>query len=281
MMVHLNGRLVDAETATVSVSDAGLLHGASVFTTMLAHKGVVFRLDRHLRRLMATRDLLGIANDATADVLGRGVDELLAANELSEARCRVTLTPGSVAGGGRPTTLISAGPLPECPPAWYEEGLTVAVASLRQFADPPMYGYKTGCYLPRVLAMRQAASCSAQEAIWFTPDGRLAEACFCNVFIVRVGKVLTPSLDTPVLAGIVREATVELCAGLGIACDDQAVLGRDDFLGADEIFLTSSCSGVRPVARVERRPVGDEKPGDVTKTIMAAYGKLLDEECSQ
>ncbi len=277
--VHLNGRVVPESEAMVSVSDAGFLHGTSAFTTMLAHNGVVFRLDRHLSRLMDTVSLLKLRTDATAASLATAVAELLEANELSDARMRITLTPGSI-HGGEPTTLITAEPLGEYPDQWYEKGISVVVTSSRQSAGGPVFGYKTGCYLPRVLARQEAAAKGAEEALWFTTDNRLAEACFCNVFLVLDGKVLTPPLDTPVLPGVVREAVLELTGRLDIDCDDKAPLTIHEVLAAEEMFITASCSGIRPVVRVERHAVGDEKPGPITKKIMSAYRKLLEDECS-
>jgi branched-subunit amino acid aminotransferase/4-amino-4-deoxychorismate lyase len=82
-----------------------------------------------------------------------------------------------------------------------------------------------------------------------------------------------------VLAGVVREAVLELCEAMDISADDDAPLTVNDMLGAEELFLTSSCMGIRPVARVERHAVGDETPGPITRRIMDAYRSLLDREC--
>ncbi len=289
--VHLNGRLVPADEACVGVSDAGFLHGASCFTTMLAHNGVVFRFARHLRRLMDTVAALGLRTGATAESLGAATCELLAVNELRDARVRITLTPGAVSGtrtGGdegedapKPTTLITASPLAAYPREWYEKGIDVIVSSLRQAAGDPMVGLKTGCYLPRVLARREAAAKGVDEALWFTTDGRLAEACFCNVFLVLSGKVHTPPIDTPVLPGVVREAVIELCGGREIACEAEAPLTIHELLAAEEVFLTSSTMGIRPVVRIESHDVGAAAgPGALTRIIGQAYQELLDRECS-
>ena len=276
--VHLNGRLVPAEQAAISVFDAGLLHGASVFTTMLAHRGVVFRLDRHLARLMDAARLLGLRIDATAEGLAAASREVLAANGLTRARMRITLTPGGPAQAGS-TTIVTAEDLPDLPQTWYEKGVTVTVTSYKQAQGDPTYGAKTGCYLTRVLARQEAAAKGAEEALWYTPDHRLAEACFCNVFLVLGGTVRTPPCDTPVLPGIVRQAVLELCGTLGVPCEESQPLTVWEMLAAEEMFLTSSLSGVRPVVRVERHAVGTEKPGPVTGRILSAYQELLDREC--
>ncbi len=276
--VFLNGQIVPQGQATISVSDAGFLHGVSTYTTALAHNGVVFRLDRHLARLFDTVRMLGMRTDATPDALTAATARLLEANSLTEARVRITLTPGSV-NGGEPTTLITASPLPAYPPQWYDKGIGVVISSLRQGSGPPVYGWKTGCYLPRILARQEAATKGAEEALWFTDDNRLAEACTCNVFIVLAGEVLTPPIRTPVLPGVVREAVLELCRKMEVTCSDNRSLTIRDLLDAQEVFVTSSCAGIRPVVRVERHAVGSQQPGSVTRWVMQAYRELLDREC--
>jgi branched-chain amino acid aminotransferase len=279
--VHLNGRLLPAPEARISVFDAAVMHGASVFTTMLARNGVVFRLDRHLARLMDTAARMRLRSDATAESLAAATGELIEANALSDARVRITLSPGGTRGNepSPTTTLITTDPLPGYPPEWYRDGIAVVVSSFRQFRGDPLGGYKTGCYFPRVLARQEAAGKGAEEALWFTQDNYLAEACFCNVFVVLGGRVCTPPLETPVLPGIVREAVLELCTSLGVSCEAKTPLTVREMLAAEEMFLTASCSGVRPVVRVERHAVGEEKPGPVTRRVMAAYEELLKKEC--
>jgi branched-subunit amino acid aminotransferase/4-amino-4-deoxychorismate lyase len=283
--VCLNGQILPQSQAAISIDDAGFLHGASTFTTMRVHNGQVFRMDRHLHRLMETVGLLGIRTDATPESLKIAALATIAANSLSEARMRITLTPGSVhALPGSdvphvPTTLVTMEPLADYFSQWAREGITVIVSSYRQAGGDPTFGYKTGCYLPRILARQEAAAKGAQEAIWFTSDNRLAEACFRNVFLVQGGKVYTPPIDTPILPGVVRAAVIELLPQLGLVVQDHAPLNVQHMLAANEIFLTGSGLGVCPVVRVERHAVGTEKPGPVTRQVQAAYEQLLDKEC--
>ena len=276
--VYLNGEIVPAGDAKISVADAGFLHGASVFTTMLAHNGAVFRLERHLLRLMDTVRLFDLHVSATLESLRGGVAELLSANGLSEARVRITLSPGPV-GREAPTTVITADALGAQPRAWYEDGISVIVSTFRQITGAPTTGVKTGCYFPRVLARREAAAKGADEALWFTSDNHLAEACFCNVFLVSGGIVRTPPPETPVLGGVLQQAVFEICRDSGVEYDARTPLTVNDMLAAEEIFLTASCAGIRPVVRVEAHDVGDGKPGPVTRKIMAAYRDLLEAEC--
>ena len=282
LKVHLNGQCVPASEATVSVFDAGFLHGATAFTTMLAHNGVVFRLDRHLMRLANTVEMMGLACVADPAALTAAVYEVLDANDLQRARMRITLSPGSAQGATGPTLLVTAQPLPDYPSEWYTDGVGVIVTALPQPLGDPTLGHKTGCYFPRVLARQEAAQKGGEEALWFTADRRLAEACFSNVFLVDAeGVVRTPPRDTPVLDGVVRQAVLELCQREEMPYDAERALTINDVLEATEVFLTNSTMGVRPVVRIERHVVGDEKPGEVTQRLMTAYAELLDTECQR
>src|SRR3954447_21075898 len=92
--VWINGRFDDEAVASVSVRDAGLLHGAGVFTTMRSYGGRVFRLDQHLRRLRESCDALFIPLQHRDEALAAAVEELLHRNELADARLRLTVTRG-------------------------------------------------------------------------------------------------------------------------------------------------------------------------------------------
>lgn len=278
--VYLNGAICRASEAKVSVGDVGLLHGASTFTTMLARNGVVFRLDRHLARLMETIEFLAFACRVDEATLTDAVGQVLKANELSDAMVRITVTPGDPAEGAS-TTLVTADVLAEYPPQWYADGVRVVISDFRQPTQHPIGGHKTGCYLARTMARRIAAANGAEEALWFTTGEHLAEACFCNVFFVRGSKVYTPPLDTPVLPGIVRGCVLEICKELEIEYVSTEPLVAEEMLEACEMFITASCSGIRPVVQIERHEVGDGKVGPVTRRIMDAYSKLLDTECSK
>ncbi|MCD4699836.1 MAG: aminotransferase class IV [Phycisphaerae bacterium] len=278
--VYLNGSIVPEPEASLSIYDTGFLHGASVFTTLRSHNGVAFRPDRHIARLLGMTEQIGVRHDATADGLIAAVDEVLKVNDIAEGRIRITISPGPV-GLEKPTVVVTASALEAYPKWWYEKGINVIVSGVRQFTGDPTAGLKTGCYLPRVLARQAAATAGAEEAIWFTETGHLAEACFCNVFIVRSGEVSTPPLDTPVLPGVVRQAVIELCEKLSIPCHTDNAITSENVSAADEMFLTSSTAGIRPVVRVGRNGVGDEKPGPITKKLLNAYENLLEQECSK
>jgi branched-subunit amino acid aminotransferase/4-amino-4-deoxychorismate lyase len=273
--VYLNGELIADGDARVSVSNPALLHGVGLFETLRAYGGVPFRLDAHVDRLRDSAKQLDMAVDDAAGRIPEAVAAVLDANRLAEARLRITVTPpaGATDDGGS-TLLVTARPVVGYPPELYDRGMTVYVCTrYRQSRHDPLIGHKTTCYLPRLLALRDAQERQCGEALWFTPDNLLAEGSISNVFIVKGGRLRTPSLDTPVLAGVTRAAVIELAGDDGISVE-QVPCTIDDLLDADEVFLTNAVMEVMPVTRVERRAIADEQVGPVTRRLADAYQRL-------
>lgn len=280
--VCINGTLLPADEARISVFDSGFMQGVGLFETLRAYGGRVFRLDRHVQRLIRSARTLGWSTQPDEDALREHVERVLAALEFESARLRLTVTTGSL----RPTEQDEA-PLTivatatgggAYPPETYTRGVTVLASRFRQNAADPTTGHKTTSYFSRLASLRQAHACGAAEALWFTHDNRLAEGSISNVFLVRDRTLLTPALDTPVLPGITRAAVLELAERIGLEAAE-ATLSIEDLLAADEVLLTNSMIEIAPVVRVEREVIGAEKPGEVFRQLAEAYRALVHEEC--
>lgn len=283
--VSLNGEILPAGDAQVSVFDAGLTHGAGLFETLRAFHGRPFRLERHLDRLEASAKALHVPLPDDRESWGRDIERLLEANGLREARLRLTVTPGATQGaaaeseepGFHGTTLITASAAAAYPAELYARGMTVCVSSFRVSKLDPIARHKTVSYLPRLIALREAQQKRCGEALWFNTENLLAEGCISNVFLVIGGALHTPRLDTPVLPGVTRGLVAEMSQGHGIEMRETP-LTIDDLLGATEIFLTNAVMGIMPVTRIERHAVGNEKPGGVTVQMMQEYRAFVERE---
>jgi len=279
--VFLNDSLVDTDKARVSAGDGGFLYGAGLFETMRAYGGVVFRIEDHLERLFSSAETLGVAHQYSKEYLKEAVYKILDANELSDARIRLTLSAGAIsqaAGKPKATLLISAAKLQAYPAEYYRRGVLVVLCPFRQNVTDPTCGHKTTSYFPRMLALRQAHEKRAAEALWFTTDGRLAEGCISNVFLVKDSTLLTPAANTPVLAGIARKTVCEIARNNNMNLIEKD-LSIDDLLGADEIFLTNVIMQIMPVCAVEKHTVGGGKPGALTEKIRQHYQEFILDEC--
>jgi branched-chain amino acid aminotransferase len=281
--VFLNDNLIDIEEARVSATDSGLLYGAGLFETMRSRNGVVFRLDDHLERLAASARALSIAHPFEQAYLREALDKVLQANQLADARLRLTLTNGPLLTAPeqrRPTLLITATEFRPYPPEYYQTGVLVILCPFRQNPTEPTCGHKTTSYYPRLLALDLAHQKRAAEALWFTTDNRLAEGCVSNVFLVKNSILQTPSLETPVLPGIARQTVRQVAQQQSLELVEKD-LYIADVLEADEVFLTNVIMEVLPVISVEQHTVGDGKVGPVTRKLREDFREAIERECKK
>jgi len=278
--VFLNDKLVDADKAFISASDSGFLYGSGLFETMRSCNAVVFRLEDHLERLFKSAGVLSINISCDKKFITDAVYQTLAANNLADARLRLTITGGSIREQEerRSTLLITATDFQPYPAEYYKKGVLVILCPFRQNTSDPIYGNKTINYFSRIIGLSQAHQKGAAEALWFTLDGRLAEGCVSNVFLVRDSKLFTPAVGTPVLPGIARKTVCEIAAANSIELVEKD-LSIDDLLGADEVFLTNVIMQVMPINSVEKHTVGDGSPGPVTMKLMNYFDEFVRGRC--
>jgi len=280
--VFLNNALVDSSDAQISIHDSGLLHGIGLFETMRAYAGRVFGMHDHLDRLFTSAAALKIPVTQSREEIIAGMNEVLKANGLTDARLRLTVTPGNMLNfdqdkGPESTLIITTSKLQPYPAEYYEKGMTVIISKYKQNPDDATCGHKTLNYLPRLLALQQAQTAQAGEALFFTTANHLAEGCISNVFLVSKQTLITPPLETPVLAGVTRSKVIELAHDCDIDIEVRPCVIKD-LLDADEVFLTNSIMELMPVGRIERHPVSNEKPGPIYQTLSEAYKEATCEE---
>jgi branched-chain amino acid aminotransferase len=282
-LMYAGGRLVAPREATVSALDAGLLLGAGLFETLRTYGGRPLRLDRHRARMRASGRVLRIFVKETDAQVAEIITRLVEANGVPDARVRITATRGPLLEeldddeAPPATLLVTAGPMTPYPRECYERGATVIVSDIRANETDPTVYHKTTGYMRSMLALREAHRARAAEAILFNTRKRLAEGTISNVFLVQGGRLLTPPVEDGLLAGITREAVLELAAEAGVPAEQQS-LTIQDLLGAQEVFLTNSIMEVMPVGRVEAHEVGDGAPGPITRRLAQAYKDMVARE---
>jgi len=271
----VNGEITPAEEARVSVLDNGFTFGDAVYETLRTYGGRPFHLDRHLERLQRSAERLAIPMPA-GDALARDLDALLARAANPESYIRIIVTRGRgdisyhferVQG---PTVVMVVKPYAPLPPESYTRGVAVVLASVRRNAPQALDPAIKSCnLLNNILAIREAYAKGAFEAILLNEIGEIAETAGANVFLVKEGTLLTPPLDAGILPGVTRRVVLDLAAGLAVPAREEPVAVKD-LLAADEVFITSTLKEVLPVATVDGRPVGPERPGPVTLRLLAA-----------
>jgi branched-chain amino acid aminotransferase len=278
----VNGSVVPAEEARVSVLDNGFTFGDAVYETLRTYHGRPFELHRHLARLRASSARLGFLIPPNDAELGRQLDTLLDRAENSESYIRLIVSRGvgdisyhfdRVLG---PTIVMVVKPLEPFPEAAYRDGIDVAVVKTRRnhpsALDPAI---KSCNLLNNILAVREAQAQGAEEALLLNDRGELAEGASTNVFVVKDGSIRTPPLGAGILAGITREVLFALIRDLRLPLREEPV-SLDTLRAADEAFVTSSTREAMPIRTVDGRPVGEGRPGPVTLRVMGAFRAYAD-----
>ncbi|WP_276282826.1 aminotransferase class IV [Halorussus caseinilyticus] len=281
LLYYVDGEIVPASEATVSVNDRGFKYGDAAFETLRAYDGDPFEWDRHYDRLQRTCDLLGIDHDYGSADLRQAIRETLEANGFSESYVRLSVTRGVHSGklsppaDSSPTLVILVSELPRSgrkgEPVWDgpAEVETVETTRIPDSAVPS--AAKTHNYLNGILARSES---DADETLMLDQAGNVTEGATSNLFFCTDGVLKTPSLDGPVLPGITREVVLELAEERGIEVETDSYT-PDDLRDADDAFLTNTTWEVRPVSSLDGQQF---ERSATTETIRDAFDARVESE---
>lgn len=256
--VWLNGKLVGAAEALVSVFDYGFLYGAGVFETIRCHNGNPLLWDAHMQRLMAALEELELPCNFNSDELRIALHDLLSHNGHinGAARARITVTSGIGAPVGeldsctQPTTVLTSRPLP----ADFDERIARGLRGwLYRYPvtgeGHPLARYKTIAYFDKLLARRWARKRGADEAILINADGYVLEGATTNIFIVRGNRVLTPPISMGLLPGTTRSFIQHIARDLKLDVQETSITPVD-IHSSDGAFLTNAIIGIAPLIQL-------------------------------
>jgi branched-chain amino acid aminotransferase len=294
-VVNMDGRIVPAAEATISVFDRGFLYGDSVYEVVRTYHRRPFEVEAHLTRLARSAERLGLKLPWDPRRTGQEIlrtlevapppavsDAEAAPWNQGQLSLRVIMTRGSGELGldpdlaVDPRALVIASPLRAPPLSAYREGVACRIVGVRHEApEAADAGAKTGAHLANVLAVREARAAGAHEALLLGLAGQVTEGASSNVFAVREGRLVTPPLAAGILAGVTRALVLELArdARLPLA---EAPLRPEDLAAADELFITSTAREVLPVTTLDGHPVGSGQVGAVTTSLAALFRARAD-----
>jgi branched-chain amino acid aminotransferase len=253
----VDGRILPAAEATISVLDEGLIRGDGAFEVMRLYGGRPFALEDHLRRLQGSASGLKLEIDLSA--VRADIEALLVTAEPDDADGAIRVM---VTRGGRRISFFE--PLED-----FSDALTLATVT---YAPTRILdGIKSLSYASNKLASRLAKEQGADEALLVTPHGRVLEAPTSAFFWVGGGELRTPPLSDHVLDSITRR---RLMAALDAV---EHVTPLDDLFGAEEAFLASTTREVQAVQAIDGRPL-PEAPGRRTRDAQAAFKRVIADE---
>jgi branched-chain amino acid aminotransferase len=278
--VWINGKLFDKADAKVSVYDHGLLYGDGVFEGIRVYAGKVFRLREHLDRLYESALAINLEIPMSREAMADAVVATVKANDKHEGYIRLVITrgPGSLGIDPRrcddPQIIIIVDDISLYPAEVYERGLEVVTASVtRNHPNALNPRIKSLNYLNNILAKMEATRAGCQEAIMLNHVGEVAECTGDNIFIVKRGVLKTPPSTAGILEGVTRGAVIELARAAKIPFEAIS-LSRHDIYTADECFLTGTAAEVVAVVKADDRPIGNGKPGPITRQLRERFFQL-------
>lgn len=277
LKIWLNTGLVDEADARISVFDHGLLYGDGVFEGIRVYSGKVFELDAHIKRLYESARAIRLTMPVNPKELIEATEATVKANGIIDGYIRLLVTRGIGCLGLNPFAcqrsglVIIASTIQLYPEELYENGMKVISATTirnHPLAIPPQV--KSLNYLNNILAKIEALDSNVPEAIMYNHEGYVAEATGDNVFVVRNRVVCSPPVQAGSLEGITRAVVMRLARREGLEVVEKN-LTRFDLYVCDEMFLTGTAAEVIGVVEIDGRPIGDGKPGPVTRMLREKF----------
>ncbi len=282
LIVFFDGEYMPLGEAKVGILTHALHYGTGVFEGIRAHwdeaskELFLLRPTDHYDRWKRNASILRINVPRTSEELTEITAELMRRNHFEtnvyirplafKSAERVGVSPDDVDAFS-----IVAMPFGEYLHA--EKGLHAGVSSWRRIDDNaiPARAKICGAYVNSALASDEARRCGFDEAIFLNENGHVAEGATCNLFMVRKGQLITPSITENVLEGITRDCVFELAQReLGLTVVERPI-DRSELYVCDEIFFTGTAVGLAPVVRVDHHDVLDAKIGPITSELLRLY----------
>ncbi len=281
--IWFDGELVPWDSANVHVLTHTLHYGLGAFEGIRCYqradgRSAIFRLQDHIERLVHSCRIVTLTSRYSVAELVDACVETVRANKLESCYLRPLIFVGDGAMG----LYAIDNPIRTAIITWkwgaylgdegLNNGIRAQVSSLQRAGVNSSFarGKLIGQYIISIMAKREAVRSGYHEAILLGPQGYVAEASGENIFMVKGNRVYTPSLSSPILAGITRDTSLTLLREMGFEVMEHSFT-RDDMYIADEIFFTGTAAEVTPVREIDTRVIGEGRPGPVTKALQERY----------
>jgi len=277
-----NGKLIDWEDATVHVMSHGLHYGTGVFEGIRCYDAAagpaIFRLKEHMKRMLLSANSINMKLPYGMTELSNAAKETVKANKLRSCYIRPIAFYGVQGVGVNPMgypieVFIVAFELGAyLGDEGMKNGIRVHTSSWHRIGGGmvPATAKACGDYLNSALAVMEAKQNGFDETIMLNELHMVAEGSGENLFMVKDGRILTPPLNAGILPGITRDSVMKIAEDMGKDVVEQNI-ARSELYLADELFFTGTAAEVTPIREVDRRPVGDGRPGPVTKVLQTKF----------
>ncbi|TFH17149.1 MAG: branched-chain-amino-acid transaminase [Lentisphaerales bacterium] len=279
MKVYINGKLLPEKNAKISVFDHGLLYGDGIFEGIRVYDGVVSLLEEHIDRLNRSAKAIALEMPMTKQAMIRAVVRTCRENHTSNGYVRLVITRGVGTLGlnpylcSKPQVIIIAASIQLYPKKLYDHGLEiVTVGTIRNNPESINPAIKSLNYLNNILGKIEAINSGVMEALMLNIQGFVAEATGDNVFALIGNELVTPPASEGALVGITRNSVMRIAEECGYDVRERRMT-RYDLYTADEVFLTGTAAEVIGVVKIDRRKIGNGRPGPVTRKLARRFRK--------
>jgi branched-chain amino acid aminotransferase len=282
-MFQINGKIVPEQEAFVPAMDRGFLFGDGVYEVIRTRGGKLFHPELHYARLIKSAERLRIPFSWSLDDLIQNIEATREAAGAGDHYVRIILTRGTglapnidpAHAPADPNVVLLVRPLELPSEADYARGwsawLVNTLRNHRRALDPAI---KSGNYLNNIIALMEAKDHGADVALLLNSEGYLTEAPTSNAWIVKDGRTLTPPPEAGILLGITRGLLLDMARKQDLPVYEEEI-SRENLLAADEIFLTSTLKDILAITTLNGNPVGDGKPGPITKDLAKRFAEFL------
>lgn len=281
-IVYLNGKFLEREDAQISVEDRGFQFADGIYEVTRFHGRRGLRLNAHQDRLQKSGQFMKFAGVHSADEWHDIIGRLVEANELPEdPTIRHTLYQQVSRGACprahlfpkdpiQPTSIAYFRKAPSYPPELRETGIKLSAQPDERWNKCYI---KSICLLPAIWAKQAAVDTGATEAL-LVRNGIVTEGASTNIFCVIDNEIHTHPEGGHILSGVTRQLVIEAAERAGIKINQRPV-PLDEFLTADEAFVSSTTMDVMPVTSVDDTEISNGQVGPLTKNVMAALAELV------
>ena len=279
--IWFDGAMVPWREAKVHVLTHTLHYGLGVFEGVRAYETdrgtAIFRLTEHTERFFRSAHILGMNMPYDNDTLNAAQVAVVQENGLESAYLRPLAFYGSEGMGIRADMLKTHIAIATWEWGAYlgedglKNGIRVRTSSFtRHHVNITMCRAKAcGNYINSILALQEALSGGADEALMLDTEGYVTEGTGENIFVVRNGVVYTPDLSSA-LEGITRDTVIRLIGEAGLDLVEKRIT-RDEVYVADEAFFTGTAAEVTPIRELDGRSIGNGGRGPITEQLQASY----------
>ncbi|MDE1855615.1 MAG: branched-chain amino acid transaminase [Candidatus Micrarchaeota archaeon] len=285
--IWLNGKFKKFEDVKVHVFTPTIQYGLGIFEGIRCYKtakGVaVFRLSEHARRFVESAKIYKFKLGITQRQLENAVVETVRKNKIKNGYIRPFAFYDNVVMGffypevqmNVSITAIEYGNYFKNK----EAGIKCKVSSWQKVNSEilPPQAKVSGNYISSFLSRLDARDSGFDEAIMVSSDGHVAEGSGENVFLVKEGRLITPSKGSNFLLGITRDSVIKMAQSIGLVVEERAV-HREELYTCDELFFTGTAAEITPVVDVDKRKVGSGKMGPITKMLSDKFSRTVSGE---